>query len=412
MLIEFRVENYRSLRDEQAITFEASNVGDANDPRPRKVPGHDTALLPAVVLYGANASGKSNVLYAMAFMRDTVQASQRFWEPEGGIPRSAFAWGDSAQSPSMLEATFLVDETKYVYGFVVDDEVVKEEWLYSWPKNRKQVWLERDGMQFKFGEHLKGPNGSVKEVTRVNSLYLSAAAQQGHEQLTPIYAWFRGVSPWNVGGRIPNASRRFEIPRGLNLAVKQSDRSLERIQALLSAADFGIVGIRQEKFGLDTSRHFSRFMLQHRSNNEDAWLPLEDESDGTKTLFNLSPYLFDALDTGSLLLVDELESSLHPLLALAIVKMFNSPESNPLNAQLLFTTHDTNLLSPVVGEPPFRRDQIWFTEKDDNGASNLYPLTDFKPRNSENIERGYLQGRYGAIPYLGDMTWIAEKKNG
>ncbi len=108
------------------------------------------------------------------------------------------------------------------------------------------------------------------------------------------------------------------------------------------------------------------------------------------------------------MLVDELESSLHPSLGLAIVKMFNSPKTNPKNAQILFTTHDTNLLGTTLGEPPLRRDQVWFTEKDKEGASKLYPLTDYKPRKAENLERGYLQGRYGAIPFLGDIAWITE----
>lgn len=108
------------------------------------------------------------------------------------------------------------------------------------------------------------------------------------------------------------------------------------------------------------------------------------------------------------MLVDELESSLHPSLGLAIVKMFNSPKRNPRNAQIVFTTHDTNLLGTTLGEPPLRRDQVWFTEKDKEGASKLYPLTDYKPRMAENLERGYLQGRYGAIPFLGDIAWITE----
>jgi AAA15 family ATPase/GTPase len=115
-----------------------------------------------------------------------------------------------------------------------------------------------------------------------------------------------------------------------------------------------------------------------------------------------------ALDLGGLLLVDELESSLHPLLGLMILRLFNSPETNPRNAQMLFTTHDTNLMGTTLGEPPLRRDQIWFTEKEENGGTRVYPLTDYKPRKSENLERGYLQGRYGAIPFLGPIDWMTE----
>jgi hypothetical protein len=145
-------------------------------------------------------------------------------------------------------------------------------------------------------------------------------------------------------------------------------------------------------------------MVQHRSEHADAWLPLEQESRGTLTLFRIGPVLVDVLRTGGVLVVDELEASLHPLLALNIVRRFNDPVANPRNAQLLFTTHDTHLLGTVLGEPALRRDQIWLTEKDPDGATALYPLTDYKPRKSENLERGYLQGRYGAIPFLGHLV--------
>ena len=159
MLIEFRAENYRSLRDEQALTLEAGRVGESSDERPRLVPGHGEALLPAVVIYGANASGKSNVLSALAFMREAVIQSHRRWEPDGGVPRTAFAWGGKRKESSMFEATFLVGETKYAYGFAVNDVIVEEEWLFAWPQNRRQVWFEREGSQFKFGERRSGGYG-------------------------------------------------------------------------------------------------------------------------------------------------------------------------------------------------------------------------------------------------------------
>ena len=143
--------------------------------------------------------------------------------------------------------------------------------------------------------------------------------------------------------------------------------------------------------------------MQHQLGNDESWIGLDEESDGTKTLFKIAPNLFRVLETGGVLLVDELESSLHPNLGSKIVKMFNCPQTNQQNAQLIFTTHDTNLLGNTLGAPALRRDQVWFTEKDSSGATSLYPLTNFKPRNVENLERGYLQGRYGAIPFLGNF---------
>lgn len=421
MLIEFRVENHRSLRDEQALTLEAGRIGKSSDPRPRGVAGHGESLLPAAVIYGANASGKSNVLAALAFMREAVILSHRHWEPEASIPRTAFAWGGKRNDSSMFEASFLVGGSKCVYGFAVDDKVVGEEWLFAWPNNRKQVWFEREGDRFNFGEHMKGPNESVKEVTRSNALFLSAAAQHGHKQLTPVYTWFRGILPVNVPGRgyrmfhagfIPELFFSSEDEQLSLLASDEADDTLAaRIRQLLKAADIGIVDMKsietEQEFRGRTLRR-RRLLLQHQAGDDDSWLDFEEESGGTKALFQMAPSVFRALDSGGVLLVDELESSLHPSLGLAIVKMFNSPKTNPKNAQIVFTTHDTNLLGTTLGEPPLRRDQVWFTEKDQEGASKLYPLTDYKPRKAENLERGYLQGRYGAIPFLGDIAWITE----
>ena len=421
MLIEFRVENHRSLRDEQAFTLEAGRIGCPGDSRPRLVEGHSETLLPAAVIYGANASGKSNVLSALSFMREAVAFSHRQWEPESGVPRTAFAWGDKRNKPSMFEVCFLEGGTKYVYGFEVDDEVVTEEWLFAWPNNRKQVWFEREGDKFKFGEHLNGPNDAVKEVTRSNALFLSAAAQHAHAQLMPLYVWFRRIHTVNVnrGGhrgirswRMPEFSFQSEDEQLSLFSDDDPDDTLAmRFQHLLNAADTGIVDMKRiseerELGGRKFPLH--RILLQHQAGNDDSWLEIDDESEGTKTLFRMAPSIFRTIESGGLLLVDELESSLHPLLGSAIVKMFNCPRANQRNAQVVFTTHDTNLLGTTLGEPTLRRDQIWFTEKDSEGASKLYPLTDYRPRKSENLERGYLQGRYGAIPFLGDIAWMTE----
>ncbi|MFO0905520.1 MAG: ATP-binding protein [Pirellulales bacterium] len=421
MLIEFRVENHRSLRDEQALTLEVGRVAEGEDLRPRRVNGHSELLLPAVGIYGPNASGKSNVLAAIAFMREAVLHSHRRWEPEGGIPRTAFAWGGNRQASSMFEASFVANGTRFEYGFCVNDEIVEEEWLFAWPNSRKQVWFEREADSFRFGDLLKGPNEAVKEVTRKNALFLSAAAQHSHQQLTPLYMWFRSIFPVNIPGRGNSIFPSPFMPEPLfasdavQLSLFPTESTEEtlaaKIRQLLLFADVGIVDIKRlategEYRGRTIRRN--RILLQHQVNNDESWLELDEESEGTKTLFRMAPAVFRALETGGLLLVDELESSLHPLIGLAIVKLFNCPRANPNNAQVLFTTHDTNLLGPTIGKPPLRRDQIWFTEKDNNGATKLYPLTDYKPRKAENLERGYLQGRYGAIPFLGDITWITE----
>ncbi len=425
MLIEFRVENHRSIRDEQVVTMEAGRGGDASDQRPRKVPGHETPLLPAAAVYGANASGKSNLLAAMSFMGNAVMMSHRAWAPEGGVPREPFAWGTKTQEPSLFEVTILVDEVRYRYGFVADDERFLEEWLYAWPRGRKQTWFEREGDDFKFGDHLHGENRLVEQVTRPNALFLAAAVQHKHQQLAPIYWWFRSVGA--VGGRRNRHRglglfRRNWFRRALaqrangrtqtTLFEREEDGRLDSFRDLLQAADVGILDFKLESADEESSDRppwrREGILVRHQSASEEAWLPLEEESQGTLTLFQLGPELLDVLHRGGLLVVDELEASLHPLLALRVLQQFNDPATNPRNAQLLFTTHDTNLLGTTTGETALRRDQVWLTEKSNEGATCAYPLTDYKPRKAENLERGYLQGRYGAIPFLGDLTRVPE----
>ena len=376
-----------------------------------------TRVLPVAAVYGANASGKSNLLAALGFMREAVLFSHRAWSPEGGVPRDPFAWGPSTAEPSLLEVTVVVGGVRYQYGFVVDDRCFLEEWLYAWPKGRKQTWLEREGDQFKFGELLHGENRLVEQVTRANALFVSAAVQHSHEQLAPLYRWFQAMRLVNVPGRrrrhdwvlgerwLMRALAATSDARQATLfdETSESERRLFAFRDLLKAADVGILDFKMEKDGerYDRRRRRTQILVRHRSAHDDAWLPLEEESQGTLTLFRMGPVLLDALWSGGVLVVDELEASLHPLLALHIVQQFNDPTTTPHNAQLLFTTHDTNLLGTISGEPPLRRDQVWLTEKDNEGGTTLYPLTDYKPRKAENLERGYLQGRYGAVPFLG-----------
>lgn len=422
MLIEFRVANHRSLRDEQVLTMEAGRVGDETDPRPRRVPGYSESLLTVAGLYGANASGKSNVLAALAFMQEAVLMSHRLWSPDEGLPRDPFAWGPKKMEPSLFEVTLLLEGIRYQYGFLVSDECCLEEWLYAWPNGKKQVWFERDNNTYKFGENLKGENKLIEEVTRPNALFLSAAVQHRHTQLQPIFSWFGSLELTNLSIHrqffVPSARTEFLLARllddnddsrQLKLFPKEESPEplVEQLRNWLKKADIGIVDLRVEREGSDgqKGRRFSpRFSLKHQNSSDNAWLPLMEESHGTQTLFRIAFPILTVIQKGGVLLVDELERSLHPALAQQIIRQFNAPESNPHHAQIIFTTHDTNLLGTMLGEPALRRDQVWLTEKDPEGATDLYPLTDYKPRKAENIERGYLQGRYGAIPFLGDFS--------
>ena len=429
MLIQFRVENHRSLRDEHVLSLVAAS--DKAGARVLRPEGLGEALVPVVAIYGANASGKSNVLGALEFMRRAVLDSQRRWDVDG-TPHEPFLLSEKANEPSLYELDFMVSGVRYRYGFRLGAVRVEEEWLFTWPHGRRAMWLEREGDRFEFGKTLQGENEAIRNLTRPNSLFLSAAAQNNHGLLLPI---FRHLTAWQ--------GRRRHVSSGLSIA---STRLIERgtpedrgqIIQLIREADTGIVDIRvdlaEPQLPLDLGsetltssrlvegtlesttvfppvRGFantfrsSEISFGHRSaTGEPAWLPLSLQSAGTVALLDLAPHILAAFRDGSLLCIDELESSLHPTLALYIVRMFNDPAQNTKGAQLVFATHDTNLLGSVLGEPALARDQVWFTEKDETGATHLYPLTDFHPRKEENLERGYLQGRYGAIPFLGDLV--------
>ncbi|MBK7535701.1 MAG: ATP-binding protein [Myxococcales bacterium] len=416
-LLRFRVANHRSLRDEQELSFIADGDGDARLVHPD---GLDEAVLPVCAIYGANASGKTNVIDALAFMRSAVAYSQRMWEPIGGVPRRSFALGVDAHTPSTFVAEMMIEGARYEYGFAVDDEVVREEWLRAWPNGRKQEWFSRDEQTFEIGRSLHGENKVIEALVRPNSLFLSAAAQNNHEQLTPIFQWFAArLNPLTLSvdrvfsSSVPQWWGQFAAPTADDDGARSAR---ERARELLAAADLGIEDFQvveadravpeasadgSEEPVSSRRRRGYRLSFAHRTSVEPRWLDLRDESTGTRALVGLLPTLLPLLAEGGLLAIDEF-NSLHPMLALALVQIFQDPARNPRGAQLLFNTHESSLLGNLLTDPaPLRRDQVWLTEKDRDGATHLYPLTDYTPRTNENLQRGYLQGRYGAVPFLG-----------
>lgn len=410
MLIRFRAENFRSIKDEQELSLVASAFTEHTESLVH-VPQYDINLLRAAGIYGANASGKSTVVDALAFMQSAVAESQTTWTPHGGVPLTPFALAKAyADSPSTFAVDLLLDGVRHEYGFVADSSRIREEWLYAWPRGRRQEWFTRDAArkdEFAFSRLLPGENRAISALTRPNSLFLSAAAQNNHEMLLPMHRWFTDHLLVAGDGADRNLGRRI-ARRCQDLSYRQS------IVELLKQADLGISGIELIDFGegrgdreelrravtagkVDLFSSVLDLRFVHRTRvGGDVTLPFWDESAGTRTLFALAGAMVDALASGGTLVVDELDRSLHPHLATHIVRTFNTPATNPRNAQLIFNTHDTNLLDAGV----LRRDQVWFTEKGDDGATHLFPLTDFRARKYENLQRGYLQGRYGAVPSL------------
>ena len=422
MLIEFRVQNHRSIGQEQSMTMEAmKRLGDDDDPRPRKVKGYEKQLLPVAALYGANASGKSNFLAAMGFMRDAVEHSFRTWSPDEGIEREPFAWGPLRTEPSLYEISMLIDDVRYEYGFVLNDEWILEEWLLAWPKKVKKRLFTRE-LDKIYCKGLSGDNKIIERSTRRNALFLSTAAQFDHPQLKPVLQWFRGFTMIRVGSNSNHNSRTISLTIALSLLMKADKQDKHRLllmksmgfdesmisqcKEMIEKADFGIHDIRvvDKEYLVDGEpKKMARLEFKHDSKDESSWLPFHEESSGTKSMIILSPLFFRALNHGDTVVVDELETALHPLLALEIIKSFNDPRTNPNHAQLIFSTHDTNLLDSILEKKPLRRDQIWLTEKKLTGQTEIFPHTDFHAINEENRERGYLLGRYGAVPFLHDL---------
>lgn len=409
-LLQFRVANHRSLRDEQELSFIADRALD--DPRLLHPAGVDEAVLPVCTLYGANASGKSNVLDALGYMRHAVISSHRLWE-RTGIRRQPFALRSRPEVPSSYIVNMVIEGVRYEYGFSLDDQAIQEEWLYAWPSGRKQEWFSRELQAFDFGRHLPGENKAIAALTRANSLFLSAAAQNNHAALGPIFDWFRARlrttvrrSSWN------NMTLLWwkQFLGGESAMDDATKKVRQDVLSLLRTADLGIDDFRVTEEivhweGDDEEppsvESVLRIGFSHAGSDAGHWLDVSAESTGTRSLVGLCPVLLPVLNSGGILVIDEL-NALHPMLALALVQLFQ--RNNPRGAQLLFNTHDSSLLGNLVSDPPpLRRDQIWFTEKDQEGATKLYPLTDFTPRKEENLQRGYLQGRYGAVPFIGSL---------
>ncbi|HEX7181374.1 MAG TPA: ATP-binding protein [Thermoanaerobaculia bacterium] len=378
-----------------------------------RVEGLDVDLLRVAGIYGPNAAGKSNVLAALAFMREAVADARRQWRPEGPIPREPFLLdATSREEPSLFEVDLLIQGVRYQYGFKLDSERILEEWLYVYPKKRRQVWFARDAdaaEPFFFGKELKGSNRTIEGLTRKNRLFLSMAAEYNHPALGPLYYWFsKGLFHLDGEARLKATLATMEMLDG---------RYREKILEFLRLADLGIVDlqVKEEKTSLTIAEMMEliregamptdssdvyRLELRHRSKGGQVSLPFEKESRGTQVWLALLGPLLETLESGGILCIDELDTSLHPHLAAELLRIFLDSKRNPQNAQLIFNTHDATLLGNLLGAPSLHRDQIWFVDKDEEGATYLYPLTDFKPRKLENLERGYLQGRYHAIPFI------------
>jgi uncharacterized protein len=441
MLRSFRVANHKSIHSEAELLL--APVYDKN-----------RQAVPVAAILGANASGKSNLLDALRWMQQAVRTSYASWEAGSGVPRTPFRLDVTASvEPSLYAVDLLLDGVQYVYGFSATDERIEEEWLHSYPHRHKRVIFERNGDEIEFGSTIPERRGRAElltSFTRDNSLLLSAAAQAKQEEVLPVYQWFRDGLREVEDGR---TGRRVALPASLaDRLVTAVDRYPEFLD-LLRAADLGIsdLGVvetveppsaravhradRTERQLAEIERRIEgpspelrkdlvrrasmlRRELDHlRSGgirrelvflhgSDKVALGAEDQSDGTLSWIALLVPALEALSSGSVVFIDEIDSSLHPRLTARMIELFHSTDVNGRGAQLIFTTHDATLLGTSFGREVLARDEIWFVEKDTRGATSLYPLTDFHPRKEENTERRYLGGSYGAVPAVYSDTFV------
>ena len=422
MLIEMSVTNFRSFRETQTLslmkgtgnelvsenTFEAE--GDANK----------FQLLRAAVVYGANASGKSNFLAALEAMRGVVVGSAT--NQRGDLlPVMPFRLSpETCEAPCEFEAVFILDGVRYQYGFSATSERIHEEWLFAYPKGRAQQWFSREWSEkskqyeWELGRGLVGEKQLWQKSTRDNALFLSTAVQLNSEQLQPVFDWFTNKLKVALSSNWAPAFSASIVEKGEG----------EKIVDFIRSADIVIDDIRAETKSLEDAlpddmpkaarkeildemkgaKVYEVKTVHKDSGGKGVEFAFDEESDGTQKLFSMAGPWFDVLENGRILCVDEMHAHLHPELVKFLIQLFHSNETNPKNAQLIFTTHETSIMSQKI----FRRDQIWFCERDKNQATSLYPLTDFSPRKGrEKLGAAYLSGRYGAVPFVRDIQGVA-----
>lgn len=421
MLVEFRVKNFRSLRDEQALSLVASSDKTLADTHTQAT-GLSAVprLLRSAVIYGANASGKSNLIKALQYMRGVVL------ESAARPPGAAFALQpfrlDAVASarPTEFEVTFILDGIRYQYGFAMTSQRIVAEHLLVYKAFKPQRWFERQVAAdtgkdvYEFGSGLKGAKSVWEGATRHDALFLSTAVQLNSEDLRRVFDWFATdlvifneqtpIDPQVSVQMLRQPNGRRQVRDFLCRAdISISDIDVDTRKVPGQTVQFDLLSGKTEVQIAEVEEHQLRF--SHVTEEGKATFGLMDESGGTRNLLFLAGPVLDVLRRGLTLVIDELDTSLHTLLVRELVRLFHRPETNTGGAQLIFTTHDTSLLdAPDL----FRRDQIWLVEKDVQQVSTLVALAEFSPRKNEALERGYLMGRYGGVPMLDDRLGEAQ----
>jgi uncharacterized protein len=427
MLVEFSVENYRSFRERATLSMIAAKLRSRDEQLDQDNVieiSNNLSLLRSVAIYGANASGKSNLIKAFAMMRDFVENSAR-GQTEDAIPVEPFLLNEETiKQPSTFEIVFLLDGIQYRYGFSATQEKIILEWLYYVPKSHEVKLFTREEQTIDLGTHFR-EGRRLEGKTRKNALFLSVVSQFNGEISANVMHHLHSNYFISENKDSYSTSETIDYLKDINYhnqiknIIKTLDLDIEDIKyeepslAIYAGGrqenDNSLVPAPRLKLktvgGLVSTHRF----LNAKGEVEEVTTPFKEmESQGTQKILALSGPLVNILTNGYTLFLDEMDARLHPLITQTLISLFHSTETNPKNAQIIFVTHDTNLLNRKL----LRRDQIYFTEKDKTSGTKLYSLAEFKLesqngkrtiRNDSSYDEDYKKGRYGAIPYLGDI---------
>lgn len=404
MLIQFSIANYLSFKEQATLSMAATALREPSSLNKEiliHLEGTDINVVESSVILGANASGKSNLVKALDFFKKFVTGSFKSLQAGDDIGVDSFRLNNATvSSPSSFEIIFSQDGFIYRYGFEATRKSVTEEWLYrkACKKRAKEVCMfyreqSDTTVHPKYG---RAQELVSKNMVRDNALLLSTAAQFNDPLAVSVIKWLGDMDIIFCSDEdaIWENSIRHLDDKGMK----------ERIVDFSKYADLGIDDIEKVNDRL-VSTH-TQYDDDGNKTGDITFSFKRNESDGTLKYFALSYPILHALDTGDRLVIDEFDSKLHPLLTEHIISLFGNSETNPRHAQLVFTTHDSNLLSSHL----FRRDQIWFTQKDRYGATELYSLAEYKVRSNSPFEKDYLAGKYGATPIIGNIGSILNGK--
>ena len=398
MLVNFTFKNFRSFKNEMTLSMEAASIQELST---AVVKSCEEELLPVAVMYGANSSGKSNVLKALKAMRDVLLNSVKL-NPKDKLDAEPFSLDmTSGEEPTSFEIQFTLNGSKFRYGFDYTADAIIAEWLYEKrPGEREFELFLRSGNEFKISKTRFAEGMGKQAATPDNRLFVSLVAQLNGKVSQSILDWFTNME------YMSGMDGKGYAGKTLRTIFYQEDGK-EEIMNLLYQTHLGFNGIQVsmnlgEKDSVDSKTIHDIYDADGRVVGQKEFPTDKMESEGTKKMIEIAGPIVDAIRLGQILIVDELDAKLHPFLTRKIIGLFMNKEFNKTGAQLIFATHDTNLLNIRY----LRRDQIWFTEKDKSDSTDLYSLVEFrddagnKVRNDRNIEKDYINGRYGAIPFM------------